>query len=290
MARCFSDTQPEGCRNDPARWRAWNKKVQRWAEGGRPSREEMGHGGGGGMRHVIAANNLYDARYIRHFSGVAAHPVPNYCDKGQSYGPGRPEVLLSMAQHVEIALLPALEQAVRARRLERDVSFAHIRRLYPRYRYVDLARHPCIVLVPYQVSVMSFFEQYRLNIPLLVPSRRLLASLAVNSGVLQERTWASVFGQRSKASALEAHPLYVNESDPNNDGSEEAVYDWLQYADYYTFPHVLYWDSLEDLVDLAAGRVVDLALVSHRMRMFNLEQGREIRREWKALLQGALSP
>ena len=41
---------------------------------------------------------------------------------------------------------------------------------------------------------MSFFEQYRLNIPLLVPSRRLMASWAVSSGLLEQRSWASVFG------------------------------------------------------------------------------------------------
>jgi hypothetical protein len=63
-------------------------------------------------------------------------------------------------------------------------------------------------------------------------------------------------------SALEPHAAFVNESDPNNDFDEDAVYSWLGYADYYTFPHILYWDSPEQLVDLAAGRVVDFAMVS----------------------------
>ena len=105
----------------------------------------------------------------------------------------------------------------------------------------------------------------RLNITLLVPSRRLLASWAVRAGVLQQRTWASVFGQCSVGSAVEAHPAYVNESDPNNDLDESAVFEWLAFADYYAFPHILYWDSPEELVDLAAGRVVDFALVRARV-------------------------
>ena len=275
--RCFSDARPEGCATDPSRWRHWNDKVKRWAADA-------------DKRHVIAANNQYDARYIRHFSGVPAEAIPSYCDKGFSYAPSGGPVLLSMAQRVENALWPLLRQALRARHLEGQVEFAHIRRLYRRYTYQDLSRHPAIVMIPYQVSVMSFFEQYRLNVPILVPSRRLLASWAVSSAVLEQRTWASVFGQRAAPSALEPHPSYANESDPNDDSDEQAVYEWLEHADYYTFPHVLYWDSPEELVELAAGRVVDFALVSHRMRMWNLEEGRRIRARWKALLHRALIP
>jgi len=246
MGRCFSDAQQQGCSLDPSRWRSWSRKLERWA---------------GDRRHVISANNLYDARYIRHFTGVPAQAIANYCDKGQSYRPVRRQILLSMAQHVENALWPLLQQAVRARGAEGLVEFAHIRRLYRRYEYSDLAQHPAIVVIPYQVSVMSFFEQYRLNVPLLLPSRRLLASWSVSSGVVQQRTWASVFGQCSVASALEPHAAFTNETDPNNDYDEDAVFWWLRYADYYTFPHILYWDSPEQLVDLAAGRVVDLAMV-----------------------------
>lgn len=239
-------------------------------------------------RHVISANNAYDAAYIRYFTGVAADTIPNFSDMGQSYGPRRAQILLSMAQHVEHALMPLLEGAVEARGLRGRLTFAHIRRLYPRYAYRDLTQHPAIVFVPYQVSVMSFFEQYRLNIPLLVPSRRLLTSWAVSSGVLEQRTWASVFGMCSVSSAIEAHPDSFNLSDPNNDHDERAVFEWLEHADFYTFPHVLYWDSPEDLVELAAGRSIDLALVSHRMRMYNLDQGRVIRRQWKSVLERAL--
>ena len=108
---------------------------------------------------------------------------------------------------------------------------------------------------------MSFFEQYRLNVPLLLPSRRLLASWAVSSGVIQQRTWASVFGQCSVGSALDPHAAFVNESDPNNDFDEDAVYSWLGYADYYTFSHILYWAPAEALVDLESGLFFDFALV-----------------------------
>ena len=87
--RCFSDARPEGCATDPSRWRHWNDKVKRWAADA-------------DKHHVIAANNQYDARYIRHFSGVPAEAIPSYCDKGFSYAPSRGPVLLSMTQRLSL--------------------------------------------------------------------------------------------------------------------------------------------------------------------------------------------
>ncbi|CAF5192647.1 unnamed protein product, partial [Rotaria magnacalcarata] len=60
-------------------------------------------------------------------------------------------------------------------RLKIKVSIRHIRDFYKRhYRYTELAQHPGIIHIPYQVSLMSIFEQYRMNIPLFVPSLDLL--------------------------------------------------------------------------------------------------------------------
>ena len=55
-----------------------------------------------------------------------------------------------------------------------SLSFSHIRDLYPHFQYSDLAAHPAIVILPYQVSFMSLFEFYRMEIPLFVPSLDLL--------------------------------------------------------------------------------------------------------------------
>ena len=36
------------------------------------------------------------------------------------------------------------------------LSFFHIRDLYPRFQYTDIAAHPAIVLLPYQVRTLFF--------------------------------------------------------------------------------------------------------------------------------------
>jgi hypothetical protein len=37
-----------------------------------------------------------------------------------------------------------------------EMQMARIRDLYPHFEYTDLVKHPAIVLIPYQVSIMSY--------------------------------------------------------------------------------------------------------------------------------------
>ena len=66
------------------------------------------------------------------------------------------------------------------------MQFKRIRDLYPRFEYSDLASHPAIVLIPYQVSIMSIFEYYRMAIPLFVPTPSLLAKWQLEHRILSE--------------------------------------------------------------------------------------------------------
>jgi len=115
-----------------------------------------------------------------------------------------------------------------------------------RYEFRDLASHPAIIVAPYQVSIMSLFEQYSMAIPLLVPSRR----LAAEWGIVFQRTWAGAFGHAdSNGSAIPPHPSATTSHDPNSNGAD-AVMHWLGYADFYTWPHILVWDSVPELIEI----------------------------------------
>jgi len=82
-------------------------------------------------RHIIAANNDYDSAYLHHFTGVPTASIPSVSWAGPIYAPSRPEILLSMPQAVENAILPAIVEA--ATDLGRTgLRFSHIRRLYKR--------------------------------------------------------------------------------------------------------------------------------------------------------------
>jgi len=120
----------------------------------------------------------YDAEYVKYFTGLKDVPVlPNYCAYTKvSYSPTRSQVLIGPGRGIKDQLYRELKAAARGTRF---ASMARLRDLYPRFEYKDLAAHPAIVLIPYQVSIMSLFEYYRMAIPLFVPSPSLLAQWQV---------------------------------------------------------------------------------------------------------------
>mgnify|MGYP006876812036 CR=1 FL=1 len=96
-------------------------------------------------------------------------------------------------------------------------------------------------------------------------------------------------------SAIPGHPNASSlglEHDPNDDSDAAAVSAWLAHADFYhdNFPQILLWDSLPELVSLAAQPADSLARVSNAMRRHNLEQGAALRARWRTLLEAVLTP
>jgi len=115
--------------------------------------------------------------------------------------------------------------------------------LFANNRYTDLAQHPAIVLIPYQVSIMSIFEYYRMAIPMFVPSPTLLARWQMEYRILSELTWDMVFSKPKDHSNIQgwkvANGDFVFPFDPNNQFSEESIAYWLKWADFYMWPHII---------------------------------------------------
>ena len=81
MASSNRTTRYEVGRHTPERWNEWNSNLRRIAS----------H-----PKNVVAANNLYDAAYIKHFTGIDALVLPSFCGYANAesggYNPVRPEV------------------------------------------------------------------------------------------------------------------------------------------------------------------------------------------------------
>src|SRR5690606_17140687 len=73
--------------------------------------------------------------------------------------------------------------------------------------------------------------------------------------------------------------------DPNNEVDYKAIRFWIQFADYYQFPHIILFESWDDLVDKVG--TVNLTAVSNAMRSFNAIQEREIVDKWAELILNA---
>jgi hypothetical protein len=162
----------------------------------------------------------------------------------------RPLRGLSPSQ-LDVFLAP-LRSLMPTMNISQNFVFAGYRALLGQYTYEQLARYPAILYVPYQVSVMSFYEQYSMGIPILAPSARLLTEWHMQYRMVSELTWSLVFGTASRKGVIPRHPSVPEAEepfDPNDEDSEAAVRHWLGFADFYVYPHIVLFDSWADLAE-----------------------------------------
>ena len=237
-------------------------------------------------RNIIAANNLYDVNYIKYHTGLDVQYIPSWCgdkwedDEQISYTPSRPEILIgpyrdSMTQSAadDAWKHPVMQDLVKAISYTRStIQFKRLKEIYPTYKMSNIAAHPAIVLLPYQVSVMSFFEFYRMNIPIFVPSKKLLTEWHMKHEILSEMLYGSP--ERMIQNDDFRHSPYSKK--------KEDLEFWIQFSDYYVFPHVSTFDSWEDLI-LKLEKSVDksdLYVISNNMKKYNQKQREGLKRIW----------
>ncbi|CAF3599113.1 unnamed protein product [Rotaria socialis] len=251
-------------------WTRWNKNLQKIASD---------------PRNVVAGNNLYDAEYIRYFTGIKTIVLPSLCAYTRaSYrrNERKPFLIGNMnAQNFHSKFMSLLSDSFN--RLKIKVSIRHIRDFYKRhYRYTELAQHPGIIHIPYQVSLMSIFEQYRMNIPLFVPSLDLLTEWHYTYQVVNERTWDGISRKLGNASRISG-VLGPDIPDPNNDLDRDAIRYWLKFSDFYQWPHIIYFNSTDDL--LIKLKTTNFQQVSENMKVYNANLRKHLFEQWRQILQ-----
>jgi len=142
------------------RWKKWNSNLERIAAT---------------PPNVVGANNLYDVEYIKYFTGIQPQLLPSFCGYlSDRYSPSRSGFLLAPVHHSAFGQTFMSEYRMLCSKMNCSAELIPLREKYAQYKYSDLTAHSGIVYIPYQVSVMSMFEQYRMNIPLFFPSLELL--------------------------------------------------------------------------------------------------------------------
>ena len=197
-------------------------------------------------RFVIAANSVFDRKYVQYFTGLPDDRVlymPSYCSVDESYRPRNDAGVLIAPRRAVRTLVNDVEAAFAKH--GQGLKARSLAKAYDQYTMDQLAQHVAIVFLPYTVSVMTFFELYRMNIPLLVPSKRLMIEWHLQHNLLSEMTWPAPPGQPSP---LPPAPGYEHWPDPNNSTDVRSLDFWLSFADMYTFKHLIYFDSINDLV------------------------------------------
>lgn len=139
--------------------------------------------------------------------------------------------------------------------------------------YLD--QYTAVVHIPYNISTMSMFEQVRANIPIWVPSKRLMKELWSNTEEPNELSW-TVFVPGSEKNA----------STMDNVRNPEVIQRWLDAADFYNpevLPLALTFDSIDEFLQ-------KVLTTDYQALMDKAEETQQIRREniafaWEQVLQ-----
>ncbi len=237
------------------------------------------------LRNIIAANNLYDAEYIRYFTGIKAIVIPSLCTYPiVSYEKRTSKrFIIAHIYKKDFAAWFKSNLTSSLQRLKASVTVAHLREAYKdRYYYAQITRHPGIIYVPYQVSLMSLFEHYRMNIPLFFPSLDLLTDWDYTYRVVTERTWDRISGNLKNSSVIPG-VLSSDIPDPNNDFDRNAIRYWLQFSDFYQWPHITYFNSIDDLAIKLI--TTNLPEVSRNMKKYNANVKKTLHEQWRQILE-----
>ena len=188
--------------------------------------------------HILGAESFYDKEYLKHYTGLV--PLPLYSFSGfyrskNTYAPTRKEILAFGIWDDRLSTSKFQIQQVHS--------------IYKRYQSSDLVKHRAIVFLPYSVMSYTLTELYSLCIPLFVPSMSFIRN--VRRTVTDDRSSLSkLYCNHSELDqAMKPHPSSIHPYSPNVDIAEdpEAEMYWLQFADFFYWPHVTYFDDFKDL-------------------------------------------
>jgi hypothetical protein len=197
---------------------------------------------------IPVANNLFDKQICEVNLSFQWEHISSLCNYMQSrYTPNRHEFALWSRSGVKASDLSS--------RIDSEFTISN------KYRREDISHYSGVVHVPYNLSIMSAFEQYYQNIPLFFPSIDFQCRLYQDrSDILNEILF------------------------PNS----KLVLDlqWLGLADWYdqnNMSNIVYYDSFESIHDLLVD--TDLLGVSLKMEVQNRIRESKVMDQWNSLLR-----
>ena len=190
-------------------------------------------------KHIIGASSVYDQEYLRHYTGL--DPLPLYSltttyTETNPYNPTRDEILCvsRMGDATTATLLAQVSK----------FTIVDVYKHYTRYELSDLVAHRAVVYFPYAAMSYKLSEFYGLGIPLFMPSPVFLRN--VHSLGNDRSMLSRCSGDQDAVKNMKPSPKSLHPYNPNIDGGEDEYY-WLQFSDFYQWPHITYFDNMQDL-------------------------------------------
>ena len=207
-------------------------------------------------KHIIGAESRYDQEYLRHYTGLDSFPLYSYSGfytANNSYSPKREGILCMSKFNGACSSLIMRTSKFRV---------VNVRTLYPHYDLSDLTSHRAVVFIPYAVMTYKITEVYSLGIPLFMPSMKYLKAVR-SIGADRSSLSDSYCQNQGLDNQMTPHFSSIHPYSPNTDSDQEALYYWVQFADYYQWPHITYFDDSKDLERKLAG--ADFSKIHHLM-------------------------
>jgi hypothetical protein len=159
-----------------------------------------------------------------------------------------------------------------------------------------------VVVLPYHKSTMQFFELYRMNVPIFVPSVEFLMDLDQAYSLLPHRIlYAGIPLPKSVDAALVSRALNMStlasptrpmqpsaflSDEVEESDRHDAVAQWFKLADYYQLPFVQYFHSWTELAAFNFDEERSkLDEISHSMQLHNTRRTSEVLSEWDRIMQ-----
>ena len=196
---------------------------------------------------TIVSNNLADQQYLRLGSGMESHYIPSLCLYTKTtYSPTKPTFLVTNGSFAPHPLLT----------FKKDLPHPHA--------WSDIASFRGVVIHPYEVSLMSLFEQFTAGCPFFFPSK---SYWTANPGIQSiSAYWGADISSKYKELTTDAG--------------------WIALSDVYGVfqsPNTYYFDSEEHLIHLLETfEYVD----DREFRQAHIAQ---VKQQWKFVLQEIVS-
>ena len=209
---------------------------------------------------VVISNNLYDQLYIKTAINIDSTLIPSLCEYTN----------VKREENRNIYKLFCLYSSQKNPiQVINNVRLININQIKP-YTFETIAKFTATIHIPYEISTMSIFEHYTLNMPLLFPTKEFYLKMYNNNELNVYGSYSALFNFNSNPQAL----------DPLLKGN------WFEkmipHADYYNeeyFPYITYFDSFEDLQNKLT--TINFDEISDKMKKFNENRKNLILNKWR---------
>lgn len=212
---------------------------------------------------IVISNNLYDQLYIKTAINIESTLIPSLCEYTNT------KRLENLNKNKLFCIYSSQKNPIT---ILEGIKLLNIKQIQP-YIYETLCKFTGIIHIPYEISTMSIFEHYTMNIPLIFPTKEFLLKMYNLNELNVYGSYSALFNFNSNPASLDSLL------------KDKWFEKMLPYADFYNeefFPFITYFDSFDDLKNKLNS--IDFDEISNKMKEFNKERKDKILNLWKKTL------